>query len=280
MPLNGKMKTYIDEQVAAGQMDRAYADRLAATMGDAPDTFQGGWLRQADYDRQMAETRKKAEEWKEYGAKVTGVVATKDATIAELQTKVSEFEAKIAGGLYTDDQDAAMAKQMGELKQMITGLSGAGFITKADLDKSISDAKMSAIGFMGDHQSAMDHIRHKHFTTFGRPMTPQESDAVITFANEQARALGRNVPMSEAYDAKYAKETQDKWIADKTAEIERDVKTRMNVPAQGGGGGSVLGPLQVRMEEWKGGKDLAPGNDTLGEAKAKAAAALRAGGAY
>jgi hypothetical protein len=125
----------------------------------------------------------------------------------------------------------------------------------------------------------LQELNARHQETFGKRLTYADNQALITFANEKSKELDRQLTLTEAYELKHKDDLQKVWVDKKTEEITKDVTTRLNVPVPGGSGMPERGPLQIRMEQIQG-KDLLPGNDSLAEAKAKAAAALRAEGKF
>jgi len=286
MPLNAKLKAHIDEQVAAGKMTKEYGEQLSKSLGDLPDDFQGGWLRQSDYDRLMNEGKSKletADKWItwEKEARPRHEQMQKDLTAKEVE--IADLKAKVASGVFTPREEDAMAKEIGELKTTIVGLQGemkktiegSGFIKQTDLDNAYS----RLAGFMGEQVLTLQDLNRQHRATFDKELSKADSEALFTFANDKTKELGHPISLEQAYKMKYEADYQKVWEEKKTAEITKDVQSRLNTPVPGGGAPPEKGPLQIRMEQTTG-KDLVPGNDSLVEAKAKAAAALRAEGKF
>lgn len=290
MALNQKLKTYIDEQIAAGKMTQEYADRLIPALGDGPDDFQSGWLANQDYQRNMnaLKTEKTQFEdqktkWKTWEQKSNEVLATQKSEVDAAHSRIKELEAKISSGGFSDRQEGDMAKEVVELKQQIIGLQdtitktiqGAGFVTAKELQTE--SAKFS--GVMAEHLLSLQELNSQHMEKFGKRLTYDDNQALITYANEQSQKLGRQLNLNEAYELKYKDDIKKKEVESMRAEIEKDLQTKHNVPGGGGAPALEKGHLQIRMEKQQG-KELVPGNDSLLEAKARAAEELRAEGKF
>lgn len=275
MALNKKMEAYIAAEVSAGRMTADYAGRLGATLGEGPDTFQTSWLRQSDYDRAMADANTTKAKWETWGVDA-------QAELNKYAARITELEAAPPAPGLPPGPENEVSKEIAALKAQIATI-GTGFITKAEFDRQLEaakhDVRVSTIGIMGDFDAERRAMEQAHHTAFGRPMTVEESNAVIEFANTKQKELGRPVKITEAHDMKYAAESRAKWEADTTARITKDLETRFRTPVQGGAPVGARGPLEIRMKELEG-KELPLGSDSMQEAKARAAAALRAGGSF
>lgn len=273
MPLNPKLKAIIDADTT---MTPEYKVELSKVMGEASAEFQNNWMANQDYQRRSNTLTEREKKWLDWEKVANDTVAAKELELSQAQEKVRDLEAQLTTAAATGTP-AEVTKLIADLKGAVTGLqekiSKTAYVTPEDLDKKISEATKHAVGFMGDHVGTRDRIQHQHFATFGKHLTPTELDDVITFTNEQSKTLGRQLGFEEGYQLKHKEEIKKAETEKLHAEWEKDYATRNGTPTSAGGT-PEKGPLQIRMEQTQG-KELAPGNDNIMEAKAKAAAALR-----
>lgn len=286
MALNAKMKAYIDEQVTAGKMSKEYGETLAKTMGDAPDEFQGAFLRQSDYDRLVNENKaahKKNLDWYEGANKeYVGMKEAKDAadaTITAANAKITDLEAKLSSGGLTAPQETQVTKELAELKTTLsefkTQLSGGKFIEADKVATMLDDKAKEVVGFMSDNFLTLDEIGNRHQEVFGKRFTADDKTALFTYANEQSQKIGRKLNLTEAYELKHKEDLEKHKETTLRTQIEKEVLTRTGVP-QATGSEDTAGPLRIRMEGKL--KDGLPADASLQEAAMAGAAALRAAG--
>jgi hypothetical protein len=258
-----------------------------------------GNLRQSDYDRQMNESKKAVEEavarakrWQDWADEnkpkhetlLTQWKATRERNEA-IEKELKEANEKLAkagtgGGAGGED---VISKQ--ELEQAVEQrLAGRNYVSKEELanivkqetDK-IADARTEAFTkeFNTKTMPSMLHwvqqgvqLQFRHRDEFGQPLDEQKfaKFMVDSKIDDQNRAY-------EQYTAEARKEKETKALRD---EIEKDVRSKLNLPGTGASPTPELGAVEAMRQ---GRKDAPPNLDSMvpgtGALAAAAAAELR-----
>lgn len=273
MPINPKLKELLTRQVA----DEGYRAKLIETLEDAPPDVQNNWMSQDEYTRQTNAYKVQMDDfYKKSNTSIDGWKSERDTALAAAAAsaaRIAELEA--AGGANpggiphvpgTGVTDTAALREIDGLKTLIKGLETklGSSITPDMLDKKLSEAYQSAVGFIGEQVFTMGELSAKYQQAFGERYDKTKQEELITFANAESAKRGSRISLDEAYNLKHGEQMIQKRIdAAAAAAVEKDRTTR-EVPGGGpagpGAGSSDQGPLQIRLADLRAKENGTAGN--------------------
>ena len=298
------LKAELEELLKVMKPEEAEAQRK---LFEAYPQLADGFLRQADYSRQVAEARTRAEaaeaerkknvEWWNSNKPVYDRTLTENEALKEenvkLKAAVESASRTAVGGQGGDAVDLAAVTKAVMDQLTATG----GRFTQADIDR-IAEAKAKAIidsavaekvtagvtaasdtflkqTFPGVTNFLLDAIdlSFQHQAEFGKPL---DRKALSDYMKEHKLASPK-----DAYEQMVAPVRQEKEIERRAQERANQIVTERGIPGSGAPGGEP-GPFQIRLSEDAkvdpmAGKDVKVGSGDLGRA---AAAELVAEGRY
>lgn len=244
-----------------------------------------GWLRQADYDRQMNEGKakiKNAEEVQDWFKRTKPVHEQVVKDLNEAQEKISRLEAEVtakaaeaaaaiaaAGGGSADAEKVAKAVMDNLGKTIPTKAELASLIAtetekqaNAARDKFFKEDVPATLTFI----TGMNDVQFRYRDEFGKSLDKKEFSKFMT-DNKIADPI-------EAYEKYTEKARHDKELESERVKIREEERLKLKsefVPGSTGSHGT--GHLQVRISEKKAGDPLFGQDIELGDNSAAMAAA-------
>jgi len=266
--------------------------------------LEEGGLRQSDYDRKMDEGKRERERLEaELRTQITNNQQWWDrnkktfddtvATLEQTERERDELKAKVNSSVNNNSgTNGNGAVDPAQLKSLVEAeFAGRKYVSVAEVEtvtKRIAGEIAAqerekffkeTLPASTEFTMAMNDLQFSHRDEFGKPL---DRTAFSKFITEQKLQVGTADDLKKAHDSFVFKERQEATFAKMRAEIEKDVKSKHNVPGTGATPSpSELGPLQQRLQKAQGMPEIIfddsvkPGSGALAAA---AAAELRAEG--
>lgn len=285
MALREEVKNAI---MASKGMSDEYRRQLMEVLQQAPDDFQGGWLRQSDYDKKMNEWKAKEVQpfqeqktkWLEwYNSEAKPLFESYSQDIEVRDSRIAELESRIETGNYNPADENSMLTELQTLKQQVQTLPQqleGRYITQEQLAQQ-SQATLDA---WANGLLTLSDLQEEYRESYGKRF---DRNAFIGFMRDNGMTDFR-----QAYDSFTGEERRAAWEKQKEAEIEAKFRTSNPPLASSGGVGtyavhnsSNVGPVMARMAGVPPASEMAlPPEASTRDAAMAAAEALRREGKY